>query len=400
MNSTTLATTRAHGMLCIAVLTLLGFSLGCSEFSVIGIEAELAQDFGVSLSTAGQLITFFALPYAIMTPLLTLMTGRFKRYTLLVAYAVVFCTANLLMALATSFGVLMASRMLLGCVSGTLLAVGITYIPEVVGYQKASLYISVVYAAFSMAMVVATSLGKIAASTIGWHWVMVAALALAVVSCALLLAIMPKSGNTDEVATAREQARLFTEPSIVFGMLIFLFGVGAVYVMYGYITPYLQQILGMTDLEASTTLMAFGVICFVSNLLGGIVDSKFGMKALLVLFPALAAALFGLMRAGGNVTVALVCLALVALLMYAFSVSCISVFMKVARDKHPKALTLASSLEPFSFNLGMSFGAALGGAIVAGPGLAYVGGVGAILALCAGALTLATIISARRTLKK
>lgn len=400
MNSTTLATTRAHGVLCIAVLTLLGFSLGCSEFSVIGIEAELAQDFGVTLSTAGQLITFFALPYAIMTPLLTLMTGRFKRYTLLIAYAAVFCLANLLMALATSFGVLMASRILLGCVSGTLLAVGITYIPEVVGYQKASLYISVVYAAFSMAMVVATSLGKIAASTVGWHWVMVAALVLALVSCTLLLAILPRSGSTDEVATAREQAELFAEPSIIFGMLIFLFGVGAVYVMYGYITPYLQQILGMTDLEASTTLMTFGVICFVSNLLGGIVDSRFGMKALLVLFPALAAALLGLMLAGKNVICALVCLGMVALLMYAFSVSCISVFMRVARDKHPKALTLASSLEPFSFNLGMSFGAALGGAIVAGPGLAYVGGVGAILALCAGALTLTTIVSARRTLKK
>ncbi|MDO5335145.1 MAG: MFS transporter [Coriobacteriia bacterium] len=398
MSNTVLATTRSHGLLCLALLVLLGFSLGCSEFSVIGIEVELAHDFGVSLSEVGQLISLFALAYAVMTPILTLATGRFKRYTLLVAYSVMFVLANLMAVLATSFGFLLLSRVILGCVSGTLIAVGITYIPELVSMKKVSLAISIVYAAFSMAMVVSTSLGKFMASTIGWHYVMIASLVLSLLVCPALLLVMPRSGATDVTATAKEQARLFLEPSIIFGMLIFTFGVGSLYVFYGYVTPYLQQVLGMDDMHASATLMAYGAVCLVSNLLGGLVDTRFGMKALPILFPFIAAMLLGLMLAGNQLMFALGFIFGLALLMYSFSVACISLFMRVARTKHPKALTLASSLEPFSFNMGMSFGAVIGGLVVAGPGLPYVGGVGAILAMLAGAMSLITIYFGKKTL--
>ena len=74
---------------------LLGFSLGCSEFVVIGIESDLATELGVSLATAGQLISVFALVYAIATPVLALSTGRFRRYQLLVCYSIVFVLGNL-----------------------------------------------------------------------------------------------------------------------------------------------------------------------------------------------------------------------------------------------------------------------------------------------------------------
>ena len=81
-------------------------------------------------------------------------------------------------------------------------------------------------------------------------------------------------------------------------MLIFLFGVGSVYVFYGYVTPYLEQVLGMGTVQASTTLMAYGVFCLISNILGGWIDARFGMKALLVTFVLQAAALFGLFAVG------------------------------------------------------------------------------------------------------
>jgi predicted MFS family arabinose efflux permease len=66
----------------------MGFALGCSEFIVIGIESNLAEEMGVSLATVGQLISLFALPYAVMTPVLALATGRFRRYTMMLVYLV------------------------------------------------------------------------------------------------------------------------------------------------------------------------------------------------------------------------------------------------------------------------------------------------------------------------
>ncbi|MFR6612808.1 MAG: MFS transporter [Collinsella sp.] len=243
--STAAALSPARTKLCLALLVLLGFSLGCSEFVVIGIESDLATELGVSLATAGQLISVFALVYAIATPVLALSTGRFRRYQLLVCYSIVFVLGNLVMALAPNFQVLFISRIILGSVSGALLAVGVTYIPELLSPQQTSLAISVVYGAFSVAMVFVTSIGKFVADTLDWHVAMYGTLTFAVLICGALVAFMPRAGQTDEPATFREQAGLLREPSIITGMLIFLFGVGSVYVFYGYVTPYLEQVLGM-----------------------------------------------------------------------------------------------------------------------------------------------------------
>ncbi len=399
MTATVSTTASAHASklspartkLCIAILTLLGFSLGCSEFVVIGIESELARELNISLATAGQLISIFSLTYAVMTPILALSTGRFKRYTLLIVYSIIFVAGNIVAALAPSFEVLIAARVMLGAVSGSLLAVGVTYIPELLEPKQTSLVISIVYGAFSVAMVFVTSVGKIMADTVGWHVAMDSVLVFAVLVCVALIAFMPRTGSTDEPATFGEQARLLTEPAILTGMLIFLFGVGSVYVFYGYVSPYLEQVLGMQTFEASSTLMIYGCFCLLSNIIGGWIDSRFGMKALLVTFIMQVAVLAGLFVAGSSMPAALVLIFCIATLMYLFSVACITLFMRIARKRHPKAMTLASSLEPLAFNIGISFGTAVGGAVVSGPGLQFAGLVGAVFALVAWGLTAATI---------
>ena len=378
-------------LLCVGLLVLLGFSLGCSEFVVIGIEVNIADAFSVTLSRAGELISMFAITYAACTPVLAIVTGRFRRFQLLVAYALIFCAANLVQAVAPTFAVLLLSRVLIGAVSGAFLAVGVTYIPELLGPERMSMGISVVYAAFSVAMVVATSAGKMVAELLTWRIAMWASLALAVVTCTALVAVLPREGATDEPATMREQAGLLAEPQVITGILIFVFGVGCVYVFYGYVTPYLEQVLGLSAMEASATLMGYGVVCFFSNLLSGWLDARFGLRALVVTFPVLAALLFGLWLLGPAMPAALVVVMGIALLMYVASVPCISAFMETARRGHPKALTLASSLEPMSFNIGIAFGTAVGGAVVSGPGIASVGLVGGVFALVALALTIVTL---------
>lgn len=393
------ALSRPMRLLCIGLLVLLGFSLGCSEFVVIGIEVNIADAFSVTLAQAGELISMFAITYAACTPVLAIVTGRFRRFQLLVTYAAIFCAANLVQALAPTFAVLLLSRVLIGAVSGAFLAVGVTFIPELMGPERMSMGISVVYAAFSVAMVVATSAGKMVAELFTWRVATWASLALAVVTCAALVAVLPREGATDEPVTMREQAGLLAEPQVLTGILIFVFGVGCVYVFYGYVTPYLEQVLGLSAMEASAALMGYGVVCFFSNLLSGWLDARFGMRALVVTFPLLAALLFGLWALGAAMPAALAVVMGIALLMYVASVPCISAFMETARRSHPKALTLASSLEPMSFNIGIAFGTAVGGAVVSGPGIASVGLVGGVFALVALALVALTLrlLSSSRT---
>lgn len=391
---------RERRRLCAAVLVALGFALGCSEFVVIGIESDLARGLGVSLQTAGQLISVYSLCYAVLTPVLALSTGRFRRYQLLVAYCALFCVGNLVSAVATSFGILLVSRVLLGGISGALLAVEVTYIPELVGPRRTSILVAIIYGAYSVAMVLVTSVGKIVADTVGWHWAMYGTLVLSLLAAGAALALLPRRGTTDGRATFREQIGLVREPSVLMAMLIFLFGIGSVYVFYGYVTPYLEQVIGLDTLQASTTLMAYGCFCLVSNVLGGWIDMRFGIRVLVVTFLAQAAILLGLFVAGSTMPQTLVLVFAVAVIMYVSEVPCVSVFIRMANRLHPKSLTLASSLEPMAFNVGIAFGTAVGGVVVAGPGIGCLGLVGAAFSLIACVFVELTYRATRRRLSE
>ena len=179
-------------------------------------------------------------------------------------------------------------------------------------------------------------------------------------------------------------------------MAIFVFGVGGVYVFYAFITPFLEQVAGLSALQASGALMAYGVMCIISNMLSGIVDARVGMKGLVPVFLVQAGLLFALYLLAGAMPATLLVILGIGISMYVLSVPCISMFMRVARHRHPKAMMLASSVEPTAFNIGISFGTAVGSAVVAGPGMTSAGLMGACFSLIALALTLVTMRIDRR----
>ena len=381
--SATAPITAGRAKLCVGLLVLLAFALGCTEFAVIGIEPELCEAFDASLAEVGRLISLYAITYAVSTPVLALVTGRFRRFSLLVVYAAVFIAGNVLAAFATSLALMCAARVICGLVSGALLALGVTFLPELVDEKKTSLAVAVVYAAFSVAMVLATSAGKMLASAFGWRSVMDASLVFAVVSCALLIAVLPREGATDEPAGVRDQLGLLAEPCVLACVAVFVFGIGSIYVFYGYVTPYLEEFLGLSAGQASVALLVYGVILFVSNMMSGVLDEKFGLKANVVVFVVQAIVLAVMWAVGNTMPAALIVIMVFGLLMYLCSVPCVTLFMRMARERHPKALTLASSLEPAAFNIGISFGTAIGGVVVSAAGLGTVGLVGAVMALAA-----------------
>ena len=378
------------------LFVLLGFSLGCSEFVVIGIEPELADNYGRSVAQIGDLISLFALSYAIATPLLSVLTGSIRRSTILAIYLVIFVVSNIASAFAPTFEVLLVSRIVMGAVSGALLAVATTYVPDLLGAKHSSMGISIIYAAFSIALVLATSAGRFIVEFLNWHLALDGAFAFALLAAVLLVIFTPREPSPKPSDSAksplhslREQVALLKEPTIIFGVFIFTFGVGAVYTFYGYVAPYLETYLGFAPTQSGIILLVFGVICIVSDLISGFVDLRFGMKPIPGMLFALGMALVALWACGTNGMIALGPIFLIALLMYSFSISCITMFMDVARTKHPRALVLAASIEPTSFNIGIAFGTMIGGLVVTNIGLSAVGLVGGILgvlACCSAAL--------------
>jgi DHA1 family inner membrane transport protein len=109
------------GLLALAVGA---FGIGVTEFAPMGLLPVIAGDLGVSIPTAGLLISAYALGVVLGAPLMTLTTGRVPRRTLLIALAGIFTVGNLLAAVSTGYGMLMAARILTSLNHGAFFGVG------------------------------------------------------------------------------------------------------------------------------------------------------------------------------------------------------------------------------------------------------------------------------------
>ena len=363
------------------VLLALSFALGCMEFTIIGIEPDIAGSLGVDLSLVGNLVGYFAIAYAVCTPLLAVFTGRFRRYQLMLVYLVIFNLGNICTVLAPSYEVLTAGRILTAAVSGALLATSLTFVPELVPASRVAPVVSLIYTGFSIASVLGVPAGKVICGMFGWNVTFGVAAGLAVVVSVLLVACMPRTGATDEPSTPADQLVLLTDGRIIACMLVFVFGAGGTYVFYTYVTPVLQDVMGLSSELASTVLMAYGFTCVLSNLLSGVVAQRFGVVGLAGSCLIQAVLLALLFFTTGNFVAGLVNILLIGVGMYVVNAPGQMHFLNIAQRDYPKALTMATSVQPMSFNIGIAVGSFVGGVMVAGPGLSYLGFAGAALSV-------------------
>ena len=367
----------------IALFTFMAFALGCSEFVVIGIEPELAEHFDVSHREAGKLVSWFAFAYAVATPVLAVCTGRVKRFTLMVIYLAVFVAANTLAMLAPTFGVMLVARVLMGSVCGTTIAVAITVVPELIPEKYVSIGASIIYGAYSVAMVVSTALARYIAGYFNWHWTITGTMVISLLASVAVIAVMPRHGETDEPAGMMEQIVFLKNPKVISGIFVYAFGVGGCYVVYAYISPYLENTVGLVPSQTSLVLIVFGGLTFVSNLLAGVVDMKWGMKSLIPAYAVGTVVLTAMSLCTGSTTASIGLVFAMGIVIYIVSIPCLTMFMRESREKCPKALTLAASLDPTAFNIGIAFGTALGGQVIVRAGLPFLGYAGGVLCLMA-----------------
>lgn len=136
----------ARTKLATVALVIVGFALGFAEFIVIGITPDIAEEYGISLASAGNLVGFFAISYAVSTPIIVLSTGRFRRFPLFVTFLAVFNAGNLLAIVAPTYETLLVARVLTAVVSGVLLSTVMTFINDIIPREKSARIISFVYA--------------------------------------------------------------------------------------------------------------------------------------------------------------------------------------------------------------------------------------------------------------
>ena len=370
----------------VIVLISLSFMLGMSEFIVVGILPDIAAGLKVSEVTVGNLVSLLAFVYAPVTPLGSALSARFPRFATHLTLVGVFLIGNVLCAFAPNYGVLVMARILIALVSGTLVAIAMTYAPDVTTEQYRTKFIAWVFSGFSIASVVGVPVGTWVANTFGWRWAFHLVNVLTVALIVLMVMVLPRNSRIVKIGFL-PQFRLFFDRRIQLGVLDVVFGAAATYVFYTYLTPIMRDEVHVPEQYLSVGLVIFGAACLWSNLYGGkLADRGRGVEPLTHIRPiycAHAVLMASLIVTHWVPVYGALLLVVLGMFMYLQNSASQVLYMDVASQSHPGSLNLAASLNSMSFNIGIAVGSAVGGLVNTHLGLMWLGPVGAIFLLCA-----------------
>lgn len=374
----------------VVILIASSFMLGMSEFIVVGILPDIATDLKVSEVTVGNLVSLFAFVYAPVTPLGSALSARFPRFATHLTLIGIFLAGNLLCAFAPNYAVLVVARIMIALVSGTLVAVAMTYAPDVTTDKFRTKFIAWVFSGFSIASVVGVPIGTWVANTFGWRWAFHIINVLTIMLIVGMVVALPRNSHIVKIGFL-PQFRLFFDRRIQLGVFTVVFGAAASYVFYTYLTPIMRDEVHVPEQYLSVGLVIFGAACLWSNLYGGkLADRGRGVEPLTHIRPiycAHAVLMASLVVAHWVPVYGALLLVVLGMFMYLQNSASQVLYMDVASQSHPGSLNLAASLNSMSFNIGIALGSAVGGLINGHFGLMWLGPVGALFLVCAIAIT-------------
>lgn len=374
----------------VLILIASSFMLGMSEFIVVGILPDIAADLKISEVTVGNLVSLFAFVYAPVTPLGSALSARFPRFATHLTLIGIFLAGNLLCAFAPNYAVLVVARIMIALVSGTLVAVAMTYVPDVTTDRFRTKFIAWVFSGFSIASVVGVPVGTWVANTFGWRWAFHMINVLTIMLIVGMVVALPRNSHIVKIGFL-PQFRLFFDRRIQLGVLTVVFGAAASYVFYTYLTPIMRDEVHVPEQYLSVGLVIFGAACLWSNLYGGkLADRGRGVEPLTHIRPiycAHAVLMASLVVAHWVTVYGALLLVVLGMFMYLQNSASQVLYMDVASQSHPGSLNLAASLNSMSFNIGIALGSAVGGLINGHFGLMWLGPVGALFLVCAIVIT-------------
>lgn len=374
----------------VVILIASSFMLGMSEFIVVGILPDIAADLKISEVTVGNLVSLFAFVYAPVTPLGSALSARFPRFATHLTLIGIFLAGNILCAFAPNYAVLVVARIMIALVSGTLVAVAMTYAPDVTTDRFRTKFIAWVFSGFSIASVVGVPVGTWVANTFGWRWAFHMINVLTIVLIIGMVMVLPRNSHIVKIGFL-PQFRLFFDRRIQLGVLDVVCGAAASYVFYTYLTPIMRDEVHVPEQYLSVGLVIFGAACLWSNLYGDkLADRGRGVEPLTHIRPiycAHAVLMASLVVAHWVPVYGALLLVVLGMFMYLQNSASQVLYMDVASQSHPGSLNLAASLNSMSFNIGIAIGSAVGGLINGHFGLMWLGPVGALFLVCAIAIT-------------
>ncbi|MFG1659907.1 MFS transporter [Micromonospora chersina] len=377
-------------------LAISTFAIGTTEFVIVGLIPGMAADLHVSLTTAGLLVSMYALAITIGAPLGTALTGHVNRRWLIIALMGVFLLGNLAGAWAPNFEMLLAARVVTAVAHGVFFSVGAAVASTLVPRNKSSQAVAVMMGGLTIAMVLGVPLGSWLGEQLSWRAPFLVVAGLALVALVSLLAFLPASIAHTPPESLIAQARLLGNPRLVTMYLVTAIGWGATFVTFTYISPLLTEVTGIGASAVNVALVVFGVATVAGNITGGRLADRLGTKPTLTFVLIGTSIVLGALPITAHSPVG-VFINIAVWGFFAFAINPVmqAGVVQIAEDEFPDAVGTASGFNIAAFNLGISGGSFLGGLIVQSSGVISTPWGGVVMAVVA--LGIATVVLKRRS---
>ncbi|MYY85266.1 MULTISPECIES: MFS transporter [unclassified Streptomyces] len=345
--------------LAVAAVTMGIFSIVTTEILPIGLLDEIGSGFGVSDGTAGLMMTMPGLLAAVCAPLTTAATARVDRRLMLCLFMSLLLVANLLVAAAPGYWLVLVSRVLVGVVIGGFWSIAIGLAERLVPSGSVRRATAVIFSAVPLGSVLGVPAGTFIGNAVGWRtaFVVMSAFTLAVLILTFLVVPpLPPTATTG----LRVLSGLVKEVNTRFALLLTFLVVLAHFGTYTYVAPFLHDVTGAGPHLTTVALLAYGVAGIAGNFLGGTMIGRNPRAVFGSVASVIAAVTLLLPVAGRRPVVALVLLIVWGLAYGAVPLCSQTWFIKAA----PAAPEAASVLFTASFQASLSLGALAGGAVL------------------------------------
>lgn len=377
----------------ILILALGIFVINTSEFVIMGLLPEVAIDLGVTIPSAGYLISGYAFGVVLGAPILTPLLVKYPPKKVLISLMAVFTLGNLACAIAPTYELLLAARIVTALAQATFFGLGAVVATKLVDPSRAARAIAAVFLGSTIANMFGSPVGTVIGQAYGWRATFVILSAVAGMTGLLLILGLPKIAG-QKITSMRAEFAVLLKPQMIRALLMTTLGFGGTFTTFTFIAPMITEVTGLSATWVAPLLLLFGFGMFLGNPIGGRLADWNVDKAVLISLTFLISILLLT-----SVVMPYKILMIGTIFLFGMALfSTIPPLQIQVISRAGDAPVLASSFNIAAFNLGNGLGAWLGSsALASGASYTQLPLIGA--AICAGGLILALFGLKGRSLK-
>ena len=382
----------------VLLLAVSAITVGLVELVVGGILPVIADDLNVSIATAGQLITIFALVYAVAGPVLLSLTAKVARKILYLITLFVFLVGNILTYLSPTFSLMMAARVLTAASAALVIVLSLTITARMVEPRVRAKSLGYIYMGISSSLVLGVPIGIVVTNAFGWRSVFLG-ISILTIGSIILIAKYLEDIPLGEVQPLSVQIKALANTKIFFAHMATMFMLAGHYTVYAYFTPFLETTMQLSPYWISVFYFLFGLAAVAGGAFGGGLATRLGSKkSILIILGAFAVSLFALPYSTFSIPLFIVFMMVWGGLSWALAPAQQDYIIQ----SDPVTSDVHQSFNNSALQVGIALGSGVGGLVYSQTGtvtnMPAVGGVLVIIAFICAAVSLSMVVKTKRAM--